>query len=300
MPTRPNISIVIRTLNESRWLPTLLDAVATQDIAAGTHETVIVDSGSTDETLAIAARYNCRVVKIRKEEFTFGRSLNVGCAAADGSKLVFISGHCIPGGPHWLQDLTTPLDQDAAYSYGRQIGYETTKFSERQVFAKYFPPSVIEAPGGFFCNNANAALRADVWARHPFDEELTGLEDMHLAKRLLAEKLRIAYVPEAPVFHIHDETWRKIKLRYEREAIALQKIMPEIQLSFGDFLRYLTGGILHDCSEALNERRLLKLFPEIAMFRLMQYWGSYQGNRDHAKLSRDRKERYFYPKKNAR
>jgi len=300
MPTGPDISIVIRTLNESRWLPKLLEAVVAQDTSVSAHETIIVDSGSTDETLAIATRYNCRVVKIRKDEFTFGRSLNIGCSAAMGSKLVFISGHCIPADPHWLRNLTAPLDQDIAYSYGRQIGYETTKFSERQVFAKYFPTSVIEAPGGFFCNNANAALRSDIWAKHPFDEELTGLEDMELAKRLLAEKLQVRYVPEAPVFHIHDEPWQKIKLRYEREAIALQKIMPEIQLTFGDFLRYLAGGILHDCSEALNERRLLKLLPEIAMFRLMQYWGSYQGNRDHTKLSRNRKERYFYPKKSSK
>ena len=38
--------------------------------------------------------------------------------------------------------------------------------------------------GGFFCNNANAALLKAVWEEHPFDEELTGLEDMHLAKKL--------------------------------------------------------------------------------------------------------------------
>ena len=25
-----------------------------------------------------------------------------------------------------------------------------------------------------------------------------------------------------PVFHIHDENWRQVKTRYEREAVALQ------------------------------------------------------------------------------
>jgi glycosyltransferase involved in cell wall biosynthesis len=290
-------SIIIRTLNEARWLPALLGTIRTQDFP-GNVEIVLVDSGSTDGTMEIAAAHNCRIVTIRKEEFTFGRSLNIGCNAAKNEHLVFISGHCIPVHGDWLRRLILPLAEGTAYAYGRQIGHATTKFSERQVFAKYFPASVTAAPGGIFCHNANAALRTDVWARHPFDEDLTGLEDMELAKRLIRDGEIVAYVPEAAVYHIHDESWRKIQLRYEREAIALQKIMPEIHISFGDFLRYFASGVLHDAGEALEKKTLLKTLPEIAIFRLLQYWGAYRGNRDHTRLSRARKEQYFYPKAN--
>jgi glycosyltransferase involved in cell wall biosynthesis len=291
-------SIIIRTLNEAKWLPALLDSIRTQNLPPDDFEVVIVDSGSTDATLQIAESFACRIETIRKDKFTFGRSLNLGCAAARGTALVFISGHCIPTGKDWLSRLIAPLSEGASYSYGRQIGHATTKFSENQVFAKYFPLSIEAAPGGIFCNNANAALRSDIWARYLFDEELTGLEDMELAKRLVASGQKITYVPDASVFHIHNESWSKIRLRYEREAIALQKIMPEIHLSFGDFLRYFTSGVLHDASEALDKRILLKTLPEIAIFRAMQYWGAYRGNRDHTRLSRARKERYFYPKAN--
>jgi rhamnosyltransferase len=40
----------------------------------------------------------------------------------------------------------------------------------------------------------------------------------------------------------------------------------------------------------------MKTFPEIVMFRMMQFWGSYRGNHEHRKLSREMKEKYFYPK----
>jgi rhamnosyltransferase len=35
---------------------------------------------------------------------------------------------------------------------------------------------------------------------------------------------------------------------------------------------------------------------EIVMFRLMQYWGTFRGNREHRRLSAQAKEEYFYPK----
>lgn len=290
-------SIIIRTLNEAKWLDQVLTSLARQNTPSDSYEIILVDSGSADSTVAIAEQHGCRIVRIHRNDFTFGRSLNLGCAAARGRNLVFISGHCIPANRDWLSLLISPLERGTAhYAYGRQLGHAITRFSERQVFAKYFPSSVAAAQGGFFCNNANAALRADIWSQHQFDEDLTGLEDMELAKRLLAAGCQIAYVPEAPVFHIHEERWRKIRLRYEREAIALQRIMPEIHIHFSDFLRYFVSGCLHDASVAVQDHSLLKALPGILMFRFMQYWGSYRGNNDHHRLSRRTKERYFYPK----
>ena len=82
-----NVSIVIRTLNEARYLPELLAAIASQQAPGWDVETVIVDSGSTDGTLDIAHRAGCLVRHIRPEEFSFGRSLNLGCEAARGDVL---------------------------------------------------------------------------------------------------------------------------------------------------------------------------------------------------------------------
>ncbi|MEJ2619923.1 MAG: glycosyltransferase [Candidatus Thiodiazotropha sp.] len=290
-------SIIIRTYNEDRHLESLLEKVSTQDMGEHTFEVILVDSGSEDNTLKIAERFNTRILHISKEEFTFGRSLNIGCAAATGDYLVFISGHCVPTTDKWLFNLVMPLHENAcAYSYGCQLGADDSKFSEHQLFKKYYPESSKIPQNGYFCNNANAALKYEVWEVNHFNEELTGLEDMELAKRLVDHGYKIGYVADAPVLHIHEENWKRIFVRYEREAIALQDIMPEVHVNFLDFLRYFSSAVLLDMGAALNERVLRKSIYSIFMFRLMQFFGSYKGNHEVRKLSHEMKEKYFFPK----
>ncbi|MEM7365472.1 MAG: glycosyltransferase family A protein [Pseudomonadota bacterium] len=291
------VSVIIRTLNEQKYLSELLDAVGTQN-ADFDVEVVLVDSGSTDSTLPIAEAAGCRIVHIDPEHFTFGRSLNVGCRAARGTVFVFVSGHCVPAGPEWLASLVQPIFDDVAqYSYGRQLGRDTTKFSESQVFDKFYPPSK-KSEKGFFCNNANAALRRDVWERFEFNERLTGLEDMYLARLLVEAGGQVAYVPEAPVWHIHDETMAQVRLRYEREALALARIVPEIRLSLMDTLRYGLSAMLSDLAAAKSGGILKQHCLDIVRFRYQQYLGSWLGHRAARNAHIEYKREYFYPVRN--
>ena len=291
------VSVVIRTLNEEKHLEELLTAISVQESNTFKVETVIVDSGSTDRTLDIAKKFNCRITYIKKEDFTFGRSLNVGCSFADGKYLIFVSGHCIPASSTWLHDLVLPLKQEnIAYTYGKQIGRDTTKFSERQLFYKYFPDENSIPQEGYFCNNANSAIRKDVWEKYQFDEKLTGCEDMYLAKEIVKDGMVLGYVGTAPVYHIHDESWHKVGIRYEREAIALQKIMPEVHVTFFDMIKYVIIGVIKDTRIAFKQRCLIKEFFSICAFRYVQYVGAYKGNHIHRKLSKEMKMKYFYPR----
>ena len=291
------ISVVIRTLNEARHLPALLAAIAQQALGAHACEVVLVDSGSTDGTLQIAEQHGCRIVHIGKEDFSFGRSLNMGCLAATGDALVFVSGHCVPCDTQWLAKLVAPLGTEGiALVYGGQVGDKNTHFSERQIFSKYFPAQSKVPQDGFYCNNANSALLRQEWEQLRFDEDLTGLEDMYLAKELVQRGRKIAYVADAKVFHLHDETWRQVKRRFEREAIALQRIMPEVHLGTLDVARYAISAILLDWGAALHERSLGQHFTGIVAYRACQFWGAYKGNHRHRQLSRVAKERYYFPR----
>lgn len=292
-------SVVIRTLNEGRYLDDLLVMIGQQETSGVEIETVLIDSGSTDDTLAIAARHNVRVTHIQKHEFSFGRSLNMGSAYAEGDVLVFISGHCVPVDRHWLQRLCQPLiDGCAAYSYGRQIGDDDSNYSERRVFAKYFPETSAIPQDGFFCNNANSALLRSAWEAHPFDEELTGLEDMELAKRLVTTGEKIAYVAEAPVFHHHQESWAQVRRRFEREALALRSIMPEVQLSRLDVLRCVLASVRGDWKASRQHGVQSTSKADMFRYRWNQYVGSFKGNHEHRRLSQRAKERFFYPQIN--
>lgn len=299
MGKKTRASIVFRALNEAKWFDQALQACKSQDLSKldCDLEIILVDSGSTDGTLEIAADHGCKIVHIKRTEFTFGRSLNWGCEAASGDFLVFISAHCIPNTDQWLANMLGPLiGGDADYLYGRQIGHDVSRFSEKQIFAKYFPEHSKIPQQDFFINNANSAIRRDVWEAHKFDEKATGLEDMVLGKELHANGGVIAYVADAPVVHVHEETLQQTRRRYYREALTLREIMPEIQVGFPDFLRYFTAAVLHDWGEAVRERCFWSVAIEVVLFRYNQFWGAYTGHNEHRELSRAQKESYYYPR----
>ena len=293
----PTCSIIIRTLNESRYLGELLEQIDQQTYPAPCREVVVVDSGSEDGTLAIAKKHGCKIETISRENFSFGRSLNLGCDSARGDFLVLISGHCVPTDSNWLWNLLLPFhEQEVAVTYGRQIGGPSSKFSEKCLFEKYFPRVGDGShQAEFFCNNANSAFRRLNWAAYRFDEEVTGLEDMQLAQILVNDGAQVRYVSSAAVVHHHHEMWRQVMRRYEREAIALRGIMPEIHVHWHDALRYFAAGVMGDSARAISQREFISLCGEIFVFRFCQFYGAWKGNHHHRKLSKREKDKYFYP-----
>jgi glycosyltransferase involved in cell wall biosynthesis len=287
-------SVVIRSFNEQKYLRLLLEGILKQtekDV-----EIILVDSGSTDDTLKIASEYPVKIIHILSSEFTFGKALNLGIQAAKGDFIVIASAHVYPTDEFWIEKLIAPFQNpQVALSYGRQIGNEITKFSEHQVFKKWFPENVSAIQEHPFCNNANAAIRKSLWLQLQYDEKLTGLEDLDWAKRALVLKHKIAYVSDAVIVHIHEETPQRILNRYRREAIAYKRIFPEASFSFWDFIFLFISNLLSDYYYAAKQGLFWQEISEIFTFRIMQFWGTYQGYQQKGEVSQVLKRRFYYP-----
>lgn len=287
-------SLVIRCYNEEEHIGRLLSGMMHQTIQDA--EIIVVDSGSTDATLSIASRFPVTVVSIQPEEFSFGRSLNRGCAAASGEFIVIASAHVYPLCNDWLECLLRPFDDpDVALVYGKQRGNDTTRYSERQVFAKWFPEASCLDQEHPFCNNANAVIRRSLWEELPYDEDLTGLEDIDWARRAMQLGYRIAYAADAAVVHVHDEAPSQIYNRYRREAIALKRISDRERFNLWDFLRFFPANVVSDCRHAWHDGVLWKELHDIVTFRLMQFWGTYRGFSQRRPLSSQLRRRFYYP-----
>lgn len=287
-------SIVIRCYNEEQHIGRLLSGIMQQTVRDV--EIIVVDSGSTDATLSIASRYPVQILSIRPEEFSFGRSLNIGCQAASGEFIVIASAHVYPVYKDWLERLLAPFaDPQVALVYGKQRGNETTKYSERQVFTKWFPNESNLCQDHPFCNNANAAIRRSVWEQSPYDETLTGLEDIDWARRALELSHKIAYAADAEVVHVHNETPRRLYNRYRREAIALKHIFPQERFSLWDFVRLFAANVVSDCYHARHDRVLWRNLTDILVFRLMQFWGTYRGFAQRGLVTSQLKQTFYYP-----
>jgi glycosyltransferase involved in cell wall biosynthesis len=290
----PRCSVVIRACNEEKYLGRLLTGLLRQ--SCRDLEIVLVDSGSTDSTVAIASRYPVRVVHFPKDDFTFGRSLNFGIEHTAGELVVVASAHVYPLYEDWIERLLAPFeDPQVGLTYGKQRGNEITKFSERRIFERWFPDEPIADQRNPFCNNANAAVRRSVWRDLRYDETLTGLEDLDFARRLQHVGQRIAYVPEAVIAHIHEERPLRIYNRYRREAIALARIMPAERFHAWDFLRLLIGNVVSDAYHAAQQRMFWANIAGIATFRLMQFWGTYRGFVGKGPVTSDLKRKFYYP-----
>jgi glycosyltransferase involved in cell wall biosynthesis len=288
-----NCSIIIRAYNEEKHLRRLLEGIGRQTVKDV--EILLVDSGSTDGTVSIAESFGARVVHIPAAEFTFGRSLNLGIRSATRELIVIASAHVYPVYPDWLESLLRPFEEEkVALTYGKQRGPETATFSEKQIYYQWYPDTSKPRQETAFCNNANAAIRRRLWEKNPYDETLTGLEDVAWAKWAKEQGYDIAYVAEAEIIHIHNETPRGVFNRYRREAMAFKKIYPEAHFNLYDFLRLTPMNILSDLWHAARERGLWKHGKSIFWFRFMQFHGTRMGYRESGLLTPQLRETFYY------
>jgi rhamnosyltransferase len=286
-------SIIIRAYNEEKHIGRLLEGIGHQTLKDV--EMILVDSGSTDSTVSITELFGVKVVNIRPEEFTFGRSLNYGIKEAKREFIVIVSAHVYPVYPDWLETLLRPFqDDNVALTYGRQRGPEFAKFSEQQVFHQWYPDTSKPKQETTFCNNANAAIRKSLWGKNNYDETLTGLEDLAWAKWAKEQGHAIAYVAEAEIIHVHNETARGVFNRYRREAMAFKKIYPESHFNMYDFLRLTATNILSDLWHAARERVLGKNIAPIFWFRFMQFHGTRMGHRETSLVTPQLRETFYY------
>jgi GT2 family glycosyltransferase len=187
------------------------------------------------------------------------------------------------------------IDENVALVYGRQIGDENTHFSEHQIFSKWFPAYSNYNQLTPFCNNANCAIQKKMWQKLNYDEQITGLEDLAWASKMMKEGFKIVYLAEAVIVHVHEETPQKIKNRYLREAIAFKNIYPKVHVGLIDFLRLTIYNIISDSYFAFRKRCFTNEFKNIVVFRFMQFYGTYLGHKQKGAITKELKNRFYYP-----
>lgn len=89
MPSAATLSVIIAALDEERFLPRTLVALASETI----DQIIVADGGSTDRTREIAAGHGATVVRSAPGR---GLQMNAGAQAAGGDLLLFLHADSIP------------------------------------------------------------------------------------------------------------------------------------------------------------------------------------------------------------
>ena len=218
------ISIVIPVKDGGSDLARCLNGIRRQVLDEQV-ETVIVDSGSSDNSVELAREHGAIVREIAPHEFSHGSARNLGASLAHGEVLVFISQDAYPVDERWLSRLSAPLrlDPEVAGVYGRQLPHDGATPPERYFLDFLYgaePRRQRAASVGELTmqttlfSNVNAAMRRELWERFPFVEDIIMSEDQDWCRRVLLEGFTIVYEPAAAVRHSHNYTLKAAFRRF--------------------------------------------------------------------------------------
>lgn len=199
---RFDVSLVVPVRNEEDSLPALLDSIRRQTHAPS--EVILVDGGSTDETVKVAREMAASDKKLRvieATEATPGRGRNIGIDAAR-TEWIALTDAGIRLEPTWLENLlrVAGADPEVSVVYGN---YEAAidSFFERCAALVYLPPKVERAGGrirGPFI--ASTLLRREVWEAVGGFPDLRAAEDLFFMEQIERLNFKTGYAPDATVW----------------------------------------------------------------------------------------------------
>lgn len=106
----PFVSIVIPVFNEERYLSSCLNSLRTLNYPEHRREILLIDNGSTDQTLDIARGFSEVAIHV-KENAKVGAVRNYGVQKAQGSVIVFLDSDCVVS-ESWLTKGVERLNAD--------------------------------------------------------------------------------------------------------------------------------------------------------------------------------------------
>lgn len=236
--TDPVITVVVPTKDRPAALSRCLAALSTQDV--GPLEIVVVDDGSRDDRAvarAVGAVPGARLVRVRGRGPAAAR--NLGAQVARAPVVCFTDDDCSPD-PTWAGRLAAAVASGPAAAAGptRNADPRARCAATAQTITNHLvdcsrtgqPPD--EAVG--FVPTCNLAVRADVMAALPFDEDfpLAAGEDREWCARLADAGQFIRWVPDAEVVHHQDLPWRRFwrqQVRYGHGARRHHAMRPRGQ-----------------------------------------------------------------------
>lgn len=222
------VSVVIPTLNAGAEFEWLLRKLRAQ---RGVREIqiVIVDSGSSDGTVAFARSAGATVVSISQSEFSHSYSRNRGAAAADGDYLLFMVQDAFPIGEHWLYGMLRFLrdpaherlaavscseasrsDSDLMYDSMIDTHYRFLDCREQDRVGRHLGNDHMSLRSQGQLSDVSCLIGRELFGQYRYQGDYA--EDLDLGIRLIKDGWQVAMLASVKVVHSHNRPgWYYLK-----------------------------------------------------------------------------------------
>lgn len=303
--TQPAISIMIPAKNGGVLFEQVLKQIRSQEY--NNHiEIVVIDSGSTDDTISYAKTYQSKVIEISPDSFNHGRTRNFGIANTTGEFVVLLTQDAVPANTTFISEMITAIQrQNAAGAYARQIpctnaswlvkrnlqnwisGNSQSRVCQMNNANQFFSTPPAEQHLQCVFENVASVIRREVWEKIPFPDVPFG-EDLDWGFRILCNGYTLVYASKAIVNHSHErppeytykrtyiDHYRLYELFGMRTIPSISKIGRSVALTtFADWLYLLQNITL--------SQSWWKEFSGSPQHAWASAWGQYAGAKAAAK-----------------
>lgn len=240
-------AVIIPTWNAGARFRDVLQAITAQR-TEWPFEVLIVDSGSTDETLSIIQDFDSNGVRLHQIpncEFQHGRTRNLAISLTSAEFVAVLTQDALPANESWLSNLVKGFDlgSHVAGVFGPHYAYpdakEFVRYGQKEHFDYYNKQPHLAhwdiTPDGMewgsvqhhqwlhFYSDNNSMMRRSVWEKIPYPE-VHWSEDQMWAWEIIKQGYQKAYAHDAYVVHSHNHT--------EAEQFKISKIEGDLFLRF--------------------------------------------------------------------
>ncbi len=242
----PALAVVVIGRNEGDRLRRCFQSIAGMQPVEGGSEIIYVDSGSTDDSLAIAAEFGARVLQPGSVRPTAAKARNKGWRSSSAPWILFLDGDTILNPSFPRTALAAAHDQQVAAVWGHRREIDpAANFYQRVLDLDWLArPGITE-----YCGGDALMRRSALEASGGFDDTLIGGEEPELCARFREYGYVILHI-DAPMT-LHDlaiRRWRQYWRRACRTGYAYAQMARRTR---GNAIRLWTRESAHNRSRAL-------------------------------------------------
>jgi len=233
---------LVRTYNSEETVSELLSGLSALNTRPA--KIIVIDSGSTDDTVRICRSYGCIVFDYAGPNFNYSRALNQGLNYVDSDYCLIVSSHMVVVNSNLIEIMVNAIQGPSLAAVS--VDYCANDYDLQLIDATNF-----NGYNGIW--NTCALYKSNILKAYGFDPRLPTAEDQHFSSRVISDGYKTVRLTGGLVCYKNPYVSNR-KIRNERVSIAyysyrplmsLKSILAVFRCGFKHLFRLELGSSLH-------------------------------------------------------